>query len=37
MTIRSPMSSIMGLIGLEQVELSALELEDLPYLTLFTL
>ena len=37
MTIRSQMSSIMDLIGLEQSELSALELENLPYLTLFTL
>ena len=37
MTIRSRMSSIMELIGLELSELSALELENLPYLTLFTL
>ena len=37
MTIRSQMSSIMGLIGLELSELSALEFENLPYLTLFTL
>ena len=37
MTIRSPMSSIMDLIGLELFELSTLELENLPYLTLFTL
>ena len=37
MTIRSQMSSIMELIGLELFELSALELENLPYLTLFTL
>ena len=37
MTIRSQMSSIMGLIGPELSELSALELENLPYLTLFTL
>ena len=35
--IRSPMSSIMDLIGPELSELSALELENLPYLTLFTL
>ena len=34
MTVRSRMSSIMELIG---PELSALELENLPYLTLFTL
>ena len=33
MTIRSRMSSIMGLIGPELSELSALELKDLPYLT----
>ena len=31
------MSSIMDLIGLELSELSALELENLPYLTLLTL
>ena len=37
MTIRSQMSSIMELIGPELIELSALELENLPYLTLFTL
>ena len=37
LTIRSRMSSIMDLIGLELCELSALELENLPYLTLFTL
>ena len=37
MTIRSRMSSIMELIGLELSELSALELENLPGLTLFTL
>ena len=37
MTIRSRMSLIMGLIGPEQLELSALELENLPYLTMFTL
>ena len=35
--IRSRMSSIMDLIGQELSELSALELENLPYLTLFTL
>ena len=34
-TIRSRMSSIMDLIGPELFELSALELEKLPYLTLF--
>ena len=37
MIIRSRMSSIIELIGLELSELSALELENLPYLTLFTL
>ena len=37
MTIRSSISSIMDLIGLEPSELSALELENLPHLTLFTL
>ena len=37
MTIRSRMSSIMGLIGPKISELSALKLENLPYLTLFTL
>ena len=37
MTIRSRMRSIMELIGPELFELSALELENLPYLTLFTL
>ena len=37
MTIRSRMSLIMNLIGQELSELSALELENLPYLTLFTL
>ena len=37
MTIRSLMSSIMDLIGPELSELSALEFENLPYLTLFTL
>ena len=31
------MSSIMELIGLEVSELSALELENLPYLTMFIL
>ena len=36
-TIRPRMSSIMDLIGLELSKLSALELEILPYLTLFTL
>ena len=36
MTIRAQMSSIMELIGLELSELSALEYENLPYLTLFT-
>ena len=35
--IRSRMSLIMDLIKLELFELSALELENLPYLTLFTL
>ena len=34
--IRSQMSLIMDLIGPELFELSALELENLPYLTLFT-
>ena len=33
--IRSQMSLIMDLIGLELIELYALELENLPYLTLF--
>ena len=37
MTIRSHMSLIMELIRPELSELSALELENLPYLTLFTL
>ena len=37
MTIRSKMSSIMDLIGPELSELFALELENLPYLTMFTL
>ena len=36
-TIRFRMSSIMDLIGPELFELSALEFENLPYLTLFTL
>ena len=35
--IRFRMSSIMGLISPELSELSALELENFPYLTLFTL
>ena len=35
--IRSRMSLIIYLIGPELSELSALELENLPYLTLFTL
>ena len=35
-TIRSRMCSIMDLIGPEMSELFALELENLPYLTLFT-
>ena len=37
MTLRSRMSVIMDLIEPEQSELSALEFENLPYLTLFTL
>ena len=37
MTIRSQMSLIMDLIRPELSELSALEFENLPYLTLFTL
>ena len=37
MTVRSRMSSIMNLIGPKLFELSALEFENLPYLTLFTL
>ena len=37
MTITSQMSLIMDLIGPEVFELSALEFENLPYLTLFTL
>ena len=36
MTIRARMSSIMELIGPELIKLSALEYENLPYLTLFT-
>ena len=36
-TIRSQMSSIMDLIGPELFTLSVLEIENLPYLTLFTL
>ena len=35
--IRSQMSSIMDVIGSELSELPALEFENLPYLTLFTL
>ena len=37
MTLRSQMSSIMDLIGPELSELSALEFENFPCLTLFTL
>ena len=37
MTTRAWMSYIMELIGPELPELSALELENLPYLTMFTL
>ena len=37
MTTRAQMGSIMELIGPELSELSALELENLPYLTTFTL
>ena len=37
MTIRSQMSSIMDVIRPELSELSNLELENFPYLTLFTL
>ena len=37
MIIRSRMRAIMDLIRLKLSELSALELENLPYLTLFTL
>ena len=36
-TMKSRMNSIMDLIGPELFELSALEFENLPYLTLFTL
>ena len=36
-TLRSRLSSIMDLIGPELFELSALEFENLPYLTSFTL
>ena len=35
--IRSPMNLIMDLIGPELIQLSALEFENLPYLTLFKL
>ena len=35
--IKSQMSSIMDIIGPELSELSTIELENLPYLTLFTL
>ena len=37
MTTRVRMSSIMELIGQELSELSAFELENLPYLTMFIL
>ena len=37
MTLRSQMRLIMDLMGPELSELSALELKNLPYLTLFTL
>ena len=37
MTTRARMSCIMKLIGLELSELSALELENLPYLTVYSL
>ena len=37
MALRSRMESVMDLIGSELSELSALEFENLPYLTLFTL
>ena len=37
MTTRAQMNSIMELIGPELSELSALEVENLPYLTMFTL
>ena len=36
-TVRSQMSAIMDLIGPELFELSALELENLPYLTIYSL
>ena len=36
-TIRPHLSSIMYIIGAELFKLSALEFENLPYLTLFTL
>ena len=36
-TIRSQVNLIMDIIGAELFELSALEFENLPYLTLFTL
>ena len=36
-SIRSQMSSIMDIIGPELYKLSVLELEKLPYLTLFTI
>ena len=37
MTIRSRMSSLIDIFGPELFQLSALELENLPYLTLFAL
>ena len=37
MTTRAQISCIMELIGPELSELSALELQNLPYLTMFTL
>ena len=37
MTVRSRMSSIFGVIGPEQLDLFALEIEKLIYFTLFTL
>ena len=37
MTIRCRLSSIKAVIGLERLQLFALELKKLPYLTLFTL
>ena len=36
MTIRSRMSSIMGVIGLERLEFFALDLEKLLWLTVYT-